>query len=153
MALKIRFFSPQQIIVELPLAKTYQMMSRLGGGPGKAGENYSEVLQQDGNKYEVRFTTFAAGREIKTREEVVLYPPDVITYRHLGSPLDYVYEVFTAEKLSGGRTRVNYIGQYAWRWCNWLVLGWLVHKLLVLPRYDPVIAKHLAKVKCLSKTG
>lgn len=42
---------------------------------------------------------------------------------------------------------VNYMGQYRNRRFDLPLLGRLIHRFAVLPRYDPIIAGHLAEVK------
>lgn len=143
----LRFLSPQRIRVRAPLATTFAAMTTFGKVATKRGEGHSEVLSQHGNRYRIRFTSYAGGKEFVTEEEVVVYPPDVVTYRHLAGPLDDVYEVFTAQPRGEAVTVVNYVGQYRNRRFDWPLLGWLIHRLLVLPRYDPLITNHLAEVK------
>src|SRR5262249_52244822 len=122
-------------------------MTVFGKQATRPGESHSEVLEQRANVYHMRFTTYVGGKRYVTEEEVTVYPPHIVTYRHLSGPLANVYEVFTALPRSDRVTLVNYMGQYRHRRFDWLVLGWLIHRLLVLPRYDAIIARHLADVK------
>ena len=143
----LRFLSPQRIRIQAPLAATFAAMTTFGKTATKPGEGHSEVLSQNGSSYRIRFTSYAGEKEFVTEEEVVVYPPDVVTYRHLTGPLDDVYEVFTARPRGEALTVVNYMGQYRNRRFDWPLLGWLIHRLRVLPRYDPLITNHLAEVK------
>ncbi len=143
----LRFLSPQRIRVNAPLEQTFAAMTAFGRTATKAGESHSEVLAQEGNVYRIRFTTYAGKSRFVTEEEVMVYPPNIVTYRHLSGPLDDVYEVFTAMPREEAVTFVNYMGQYRNRRFDLPLLGWLIHRFAVLPRYDPIIAGHLAEVK------
>jgi hypothetical protein len=149
----LRFLSPQRLRVRAPLAATVAAMAAFGKVATKPGEGHSEVLSREGNVYRIRFTSYAGRRRYVTEEEVIVYPPDIITYRHLTGPLDDVYEVFTARPQSDAVTVVNYMGQYRNKRFDWPVLGWLIHRFVVLPRYDPLIANHLADVKRRAEGG
>jgi hypothetical protein len=149
----LRVLSPQQIRVRAPLAQTFAAMTVFGKVATKPGEGHSEVLSREGNDYRIRFTSYAGKRRFVTEEQVIIYPPDIVTYRHLAGPLDDVYEVFTARPISDSVTDVNYMGQYRNKRFDWPVLGWLIHRFVVLPQYDPLIAKHLADVKRRAEGG
>jgi hypothetical protein len=149
----LRFVSPQRVRVRAPLATTFAAMTVFGKVATGPGEGHSEVLSREGNVHRIRFTSYAGKRRYITDEEVVVYPPNVVTYRHLTGPLDDVYEVFAALPLPDGLTLVNYMGQYRNKRFDWPVLGWLIHRFRVLPAYDPLIAKHLTDVKRRAEGG
>lgn len=143
----LRFLSPQRIRVNASLAQTFAAMTAFGRTATKPGESHAEVIDRSGDVYHIRFTTYAGKHEFVTEEEVTVYPPNIVTYRHLSGPLDDVYEVFTAVPRGEALTLVNYMGQYRNRRFDLPLLGWLIHRFAVLPRYDPIIAGHLAEVK------
>lgn len=143
----IRFFSPQRVLVRASLERTFAEMTRFGHAATRPGENHAEVLRREGNVYRIRFTTHAGRRTFVTEEEVTVYPPNIVTYRHLAGPLDDVYEVFTAVPRPDGVTDVDYIGRYRHKRMDWPLLGWLLHRFAVLPTYDRLIAAHLQQVK------
>jgi len=122
-------------------------MTTFGRAAMKRGASHAEVLRYGGNVYYIRFTTVAGKARFVTQEEVTVYPPNVVTYRHLAGPLDDVYEVFTALSLAATLTCINYMGQYRNRRFDWPLLGGLIHRFHVLPMYDRIIATHLADVK------
>jgi hypothetical protein len=82
---------------------------------------------------------------------VVLYPPAIITFRHLAGPFKMVYEVFTAVAMTPHETQVTYMGRYALKHYDWPIIGWLVHRFIVLPQYDAAIARHLERVKRIAE--
>lgn len=144
---KTRFFTAQRVPVRASLEQTFAGLTAFGGGPKGPGQSYSEILEQDGNRSLVRFTTFSRGKRIVTKEEVTVYPPNLITYRHIEGPLAYVYEVFTVLPASSGQMVVNYMGEYRMKTNDYPVLGWLIHRFVVLPEYDAIIAKHLTQAR------
>lgn len=143
----IRFLSPQRVTVRASLERTVAELTRFGHTATRPGENHSEVLRHEGNVYRIRFTTHAGRRTFVTEEEVTVYPPNVVTYRHLSGPLDDVYEVFTAVVRSDHSTDVDYIGRYRHKRMDWPLIGWLLHRFAVRPAYDRLIAAHLRQVK------
>lgn len=143
----VRFLSPQRVRVNAPLAETFAAMTVFGRRATKPGESHAEVLDQAANVYRIRFTTYAGKATFVTEEEVTAYPPNLVTYRHLSGPLDDVYEVFTARPRSPVVTVVDYMGRCRNRSVDWPLLGRLIHRFVVLPRYDPIIARHLTDVK------
>jgi hypothetical protein len=146
-----RFFTPQQMVVRASPEATFAAMTAFTGSEPGCGCGPAEILQRHGNRYVVRFTTPVRAKRYITKEEVTVYEPDVVTYYHLEGPFAYVYEVFTARQQAPDRTLVNYIGQYRLKRYDLPLIGWLIHRLIVLPRYDAVIARHLAEVRGLAE--
>ena len=149
----LRFLSPQRVRVRAPLDATFAAMTVFGKAATRPGQGHAEVLSREGNVYRIRFTSYAGTSRYVTEEEVTIYPPNIVTYRHLTGPLDDVYEVFTARPLSDAATLVTYMGQYRNKRFDWPILGWLIHRFAVLPKYDPLIAAHLADVKRRAESG
>src|SRR5919109_1272651 len=147
----IRFVSPQSVRIAASRADTYAALTRFVREPQASEAGAPEILAHDGNTFLVKFTIRLPKRTIVTQEEVVLYPPAIITFRHLAGPFKMAYEVFTAVALTPHETQVTYMGQYALKHYDWPIIGWLVHRFIVLPRYNVAIAQHLERVKRIAE--
>ena len=86
----------QVVQIKAPREMVFQMLSAIGKGslPGAPGE-HARVLQRDGDTLIAEFFTPSGKRIYRTVEEVRLYPPERITFRHLEGPLNYSQEAFT----------------------------------------------------------
>ena len=137
----------QHITIDAPRALVFQMLSAFGRGhlPGDEGES-SKVLERDGDQLTVEFITMEGKRSYRTVEEVTLFPPERITFRHLEGPLHYSSEEFRLEEASGG-TELSYRGDIRCR-LAWLPgVGWLIARFYVRPKYDRVIRQHMERLK------
>lgn len=133
------------IIAPRPLV--FQMLSAFGKGhlPGDEGES-STVLEREGDDLLVEFITQEGKRRYRTLEEVKLFPPERITFRHLESPLYHSAEEFhLVEALDG--TELSYRGDIQCR-IPWAPgIDWLIALFYVRPKYNRIIKKHLARLK------
>ena len=78
----------RKLYANAPRELVFQMLSAIGKGtlPGAQGES-SRVLEREGDVITAEFLTPSGKRIYRTVEEVRLYPPERITFRHLQGPL------------------------------------------------------------------
>lgn len=136
----------QKLTINAPLELVYQMMSAIGSGRIPGINERSNVLQRDGNTLIAEFFTPSGKKTYRTVEEVKLFPPHRITYRHLEGPITYSEEEFLLAEVSGG-TQVTYIGVIEHRVPFLPGLGWLASLLYIKPKYDTVIRDHMALIR------
>ena len=98
--------------------------------PGAEGES-SRVLERDGDVITAEFLTPSGKRIYRTVEEVRLYPPERITFRHLQGPLTYSEEEFRLVEQDPG-TELQYSGEIECR-VPWLPGLRLAHRFALRP--------------------
>lgn len=138
---------PHEVRIQAPRELVFQMMSHFGRGrlPGDNNES-SKVLERDGNRLIVEFQTKTPnGTTYTTIEEVLLYPPERITFNHLSGPLQCVREEFIFEAVNARQTDLINSGEFIWR--RLPLLGWLGGILYVRPIFERTLSKHLERVK------
>ena len=143
--------SDQEVLIQAPRLLVFQMLSALGKGslPGGGGES-SRVLERDGDTIIAEFLTPSGNRTYRTVEDVRLYSPERITFRHLEGPLSYSEEEFLLDEVEEG-TVLSYHGDIECR-MHWLPgIGWLVARLYVKPKYDSVIRDHMDSLKAAAE--
>lgn len=142
----------QHMIIDAPRPLVFQMLSAFGRGhlPGDEGES-SRVLERNGDLLTVEFFTLEGKRRYRTVEEVVLFPPERITFRHLEGPLHHSSEEFRLEEVADG-TALSYRGDIRCR-MPWLPgMGWFIARFYVRPKYDRVIRQHMERLKIAAQT-
>lgn len=144
--MKVRL-TDRYITIDAPRPLVFQMLGAFGRGhlPGDEGES-SKVLERDGDRLTVEFFTLDGKRRYRTVEEVNLFPPERITFRHLEGPLHHSSEEFLLEEVAGG-TRLSYRGDIQCRMAWMPGMGWLVGRFYVKPKYDRVIRQHMDRLK------
>ena len=137
---------PHTVRINAPRELVFQMMSHFGKGrlPGDNNES-SRVLEQDGNRLVVEFTTKTVIGTYITVEEVDLYPPERITFNHLSGPLLYVCEAFIFEEV--GETEMNLTHSGEFIWSGFPLFGWLGGLFYIRPIFERTLAKHMGQVK------
>ena len=142
---KLIHLKPIDVEVAAPREMVFQILSAIGNGqiPGSQGDS-ARVLSRDGNTIIAEFHTRAGRRTFVTEEEVTLYPPERITFRHLKGPLSYVWEEITLEA-RGAATVLRHRGEFSVN--NWPVLGWLIGRLYVKPLFERVVSDHFNRIK------
>ena len=136
----------QKLIIDAPLELVFQMMSAIGSGRLPGSNERSNVLQREGNTLIAEFFTPSGNKTYRTVEEVRLFPPHRITYRHLEGPITYSEEEFLLAEVAGG-TQVTYTGVIEHRVPFLPGLGWLASLLYIKPKYDTIIRDHMALIK------
>ena len=137
----------QRITMDAPRPLVFQMLSAFGRGhlPGDQGES-ANVVERNDNQLLVEFFTLDGKRRYRTLEEVVLYPPERITFSHLEGPLHYSSEEFRLTEVASG-TDLSYRGDIQCR-MKWLPgIGWMIARFYVRRKYNRVIRLHMARLK------
>ena len=106
----------------------------------------AKVVEREGNRLLVEFTSREGGRLYRTLEEVHLYPDERITFRHLKGPLHHASEEFRLEEVPEG-TRMTYTGLIECRMPFLPGIGWLVALFYVRPKYESVVKRHMGLLK------
>ena len=137
----------QSRYIEAPREMVFQMLSAFGKGtlPGAQGES-SRILKREGNSIIVEFMTPSGGRIYRTVEEVKLFPPERISFRHLEGPLAFAEEEFKFVESEDG-TELQYNGEIEHRVPLLPGVGWIVALLYIRPKYDAVIRAHMENAK------
>ena len=137
---------PQSIEIDAPRELVFQMLTsfRRGRIAGDDSES-SRLISEDGNAKIVEFRTKAGPFTYTTLEEVKLFPPCRITFKHLKGPLHFSEEEFRFEETDDGQTFMTHTGSFIWK--RFPFFGWLGGVIYTRPMYHWVIRKHLAVVK------
>ena len=135
------------VTVHAPRSQVFQMfMSLTEGRPPEGNGEGATVVEQDGNRLLVQFVSRDGRRIYRTLEEVHLFPPERITFRHLKGPLHHASEEFQLAEVAEG-TCMTYRGQIECR-MPWLPgAGWLVARWYVRPKYERLVSRHMAQLK------
>ncbi len=113
--------------------------------PSEDGEG-ANVVEREGNRLVVEFTSRQGRKLYRTLEEVHLYPEERITFHHLKGPLHHASEEFRLEEVPEG-TRITYSGQIECRMPFLPGMGWLVALLYVRPKWGSVVKRHMGQLK------
>ena len=82
----------------------------------------------------------------RTLEEVILYPDDRITFRHIQGPLNPSQEEFQFTDADSGTT-MTHDGEIECR-MHWLPLaGWMVARFYVKRHYERLVLRHMNSLK------
>ena len=141
---------PHTIRIAAPRELVFQMMSHFGRGrlPGDNNES-SRIISRDGNTLVVEFQTKTMSVTYTTVEEVILYPPERIAFKHLSGPLHYAREEFTFEDVNGAQTDLTHSGEFVWNIIP--MFGWLGGIAYVRPIFQRTLTKHMAQVKAAAE--
>jgi len=134
------------VTIAAPRELVFQMLSsfRRGRIQGDDSES-SRLISEDGNTKVVEFRTKAGPFTYTTLEEVKLFPPCRITFKHLQGPLHFSEEAFAFEETEEGQTLMTHAGSFVWK--RFPFLGWLGGVIYTRPMYHRVIRKHMAVVR------
>jgi hypothetical protein len=136
--------TPHETIVNAPREMVFQMLTAFGRGRLPGSKEKSRVIERDGDRLIVEFTTDAIYKTYVTLEEVTLHSPDRITFKHLEGPLDSCDEVFTFEELPDGRTLWRHTGSFR---LGWPVVGDVVGRNVTKRWFERVMRKHMREMK------
>ena len=144
--MKVRL-AQRRITIDAPRPLVFQLLSAFGRGhlPGDEGVS-SSVMERDGNTLTVEFFTMEGKRRYRTVEQITLFPPERITFRHLEGPLPHSSEEFRMEEVAGG-TELSYQGDIQCRMPFLPGRGWCVARFYVRPKYNRVIRQHMERLK------
>ena len=119
-----------------------------GGGP-PTGVERARLIERNGDLLLMEFHSRDGRKMYRTLEEVVLYPHDRITFRHLRGPLNHSQEQFDFTDISdtSAGTRLTHNGEIECR-MHWLPgAGWLVARFYVKRRYERLVLRHMNDLK------
>ena len=136
--------TPHETIVNAPREMVFQMLTAFGRGRLPGSKEKSRVIEQDGDRLIVEFTTDAVYKAFVTLEEVPLLSPDMSTFKHLEGPLDACNEVFTFEELPDGKTLWRHTGSFR---LGWPVVGDVVGRNVTKRWFERVMRKHMREMK------
>ena len=136
--------TPHEVIVDAPREMVFEMLTAFGRGRLPGSKEMSRVIEKDGDRLVVEFTTDAIYKTYTTVEEVTLYRPDRITFKHLDGPLESCDEVFTFEDLPDGRTLWRHTGSFR---LGWPVVGGVVGRNVTKRWFERVMRKHMREMK------
>ncbi len=133
------------VLIDAPREMVFQKMTAFDRGqmPGDPDES-SEVLSRDGDSLSVKFRNRAGFITYTSVEQVTLYPPGRITFKHLSGPLHYAYDEFLLEDRDG-QTLLSHRGEIVWSRVP--LFGWLGAVLYTRPMFERVVARHMAVIK------
>jgi hypothetical protein len=103
--------------IAAPPPLVYQMLAAIGQVGAENGDR-AEVLSRSRDELICDFWTtvslpIGGDRLVRTRERVVLRPPDTVEYEHLDGPVRGLHETITVVADSDGHTLMTYAGSYA----------------------------------------
>ncbi|MEO8468859.1 MAG: hypothetical protein ABI573_04240 [Chloroflexota bacterium] len=138
---------PVSTDIGAPTALVYQMLAAIGQGSQESGER-AEILEAAGNVLVCDFWTRVAmpigdDRLVRTRERVILRPPDRIDYEHLDGPVAGLRETITVGEAPDGQTRLTYVGSYEAH----SLFAYLRARLFARPAIDRIMREHFADVR------
>ena len=133
------------VLIDAPREMVFQKMTAFNRGrmPGDPNES-SEVLSREGDSLVVEFKSRAGFITYTSVEEVTLYPPERIAFKHLSGPLHYAYDEFILEDRDG-QTILTHQGEIVWSRVPFF--GWLGAVLYTRPMFDRVVARHMEVIK------
>ena len=141
---------PQSIEIDAPRELVFQLLTafRRGRVSGDNTES-TKLISEEGDTKIVEFTTRAGWFTYRTLEEVTLFEPHKIAFKHLEGPLHFSEETFTLDETSDGGTILIHSGSFIWSRVP--LFGWFGGVIYTRPMYHRVIRKHLAVVKQASE--
>ena len=148
----------QSVTIRAPRSVVFKLISSFGDGGGDGGEPSGDMaegntlVERDGNRLLMEFRSRDGRKMYRTLEEVMLYPDERITFRHLEGPLNYSKEEFVFTEVAAGTT-MTHTGEIECR-MHWLpVAGWAVARFYVKPRYERLVLRHMNSLKEQAEGG
>lgn len=140
--------TPQCISIDAPCPLVWELITSVGRGQLPGSKNRANLVERKGdNVLIVEFITQAGSKTYTTLEEMVLYPPDRITYRHLSGPLPYVREEIRLREQGEKRTLLLYRGVFGTR----SPAGYLLGPLYIRPLFDKLAYEHLLEIQAAAE--
>ena len=136
----------QSITIDAPRFQVFQRFAPFKKDPPSETGEGATILEREGNRLLVEFVSRDGRKLYRTLEEVMLYPEERITFRHLEGPLNQASEEFRLSDVPGG-TRITYRGQIECRTPFLPGVGWLLAILYVRPKYGSVVKRHMGMLK------
>ena len=154
--MKVRL-STQTVTIQASRPVVFKLISSFGDGdpdpshrsagrPTNDIEEGKTLVERDGNRLLMEFRSRDGRKMYRTLEEVVLYPDDRITFRHLEGPLNHSQEEFQFTDTSFGTT-MTHTGEIECR-IHWLpIAGWMVARFYVKRHYERLELRHMNDLK------
>lgn len=136
--------TPHEVTVDAPREMVFEMLTAFGRGQLPGAKEKTRVLEEDGDRLVVEFTTDAIYKTYVTLEEVTLHRPDRITFKHLDGPFESCDEIFTFEELPDGQTLWRHTGSFT---LGWPVVGKVVGRNITKRWFERVMRKHMREMK------
>ena len=102
------------------------------------------MSSRDDDTIVAEFKTKVGPLTYTTVEEVVLEPPDRISFTHLKGPLHYAWEQFELRNVDGDMELVHR-GEFVWH--RFPLVGRLREWLYVKPLFERLIVKHMRQMQ------
>ena len=144
----------QSVTIRAPRSEVFRLISSFGDADiGEASrkstsdiEEGKTLLERDGNRLLMEFRSRDGRKMYRTVEEVMLYPDERITFRHIEGPLHHSQEEFKFTAEDSG-TKMTHNGEIECR-MHWLpVAGWMVARFYVKRRYESLVLRHMNSLK------
>ena len=144
----------QSVTIEATRSVVFELISSFGGdgpgtnagGPANDDAEGSRLVEREGNRLLMEFHSSDGGKTYRTLEEVMLYPEERITFRHLEGPLYHSQEEFVFTEADSG-TKMTHNGEIECR-MHWLPgIGWMVASFYVKRRYEQLVLRHMKDLK------
>ena len=144
----------QSVSIRAPRSAVSELISSFGdavdgsGPSGKPEENEESkrLIERDGNRLLMEFRSQDGRKMYRTLEEVVLYPEERITFRHLEDPLYHSQEEFVSTEVDSG-TIMTHNGEIECRMHLLPGAGWMVARLYVKRRYERLVPRQMQSLK------
>ena len=144
----------QSVSIRAPRSAVSELISSFGdavdgsGPSGKPEENEESkrLIERDGNRLLMEFRSQEGRKMYRTLEEVVLYPEERITFRHLEDPLYHSQEEFVFTEVDSG-TIMTHNGEIECRMHLLPGAGWMVARLYVKRRYERLVLRQMQSLK------
>ena len=147
----------QSITVRAPRSVVFALISAFGdnGGNNRSPSNDGEgqrLVEREGNRLVMEFHSRDGRKMYRTLEEVVLYPDEKITFKHLEGPLYHSEEEFVFTEL-GSATMMTHNAEIECR-MSWLPgAGWVVARFYVKGHYERLVLRHMTDLKERAEAG
>ncbi|MDA1127547.1 MAG: SRPBCC family protein [Chloroflexi bacterium] len=144
----------QSVVIRAPRSLVFELISSFGEGhaetdvrdPTGEQEERSRLLEREGNRLLMEFHSRDGRKTYRTLEEVMLYPEERITFRHLDGPLHHSQEEFLFTETDVGTTMTHH-GEIECR-MHWLPgAGWAVARFYVKRHYERLVLRHMNDLK------
>ena len=105
----------QSVVIQAPRSKVFRLISSFGDAElGSESRNSTEdmeegktLLERDGNRLLMEFRSRDGRKMYRTLEEVMLYPEERITFRHIEGPRNHSQEEFRFTEDGSGTKRTH----------------------------------------------
>ena len=148
----------QSITIDAPRSAVFELISSFGGvedpsgcSPGSNSEG-KKLVERDSNRLVMECRSRDGRKLYRTLEEVMFYPEERITFRHLEGPLYHSREEFRFGDAEAGTT-MTHNGEIECR-MHWLPgVGWTVARFYVKRRYERLVLRHMNGLKERAEAG